>query len=147
MYGKIIEAHVKKEKMPDIECPESFNDKERAFIILNKYPDHNLRGCIGYPEPHLELIKALKYAAKSSSTKDPQFLRVKADELDKIVVEVILLTPPVLIEVKNPKEYLDVIKIGRDGLFVEQGFYRISVQGNITLNLIKIFSITFIKYN
>ncbi|MEM4214077.1 MAG: TIGR00296 family protein, partial [Candidatus Methanomethylicaceae archaeon] len=35
-----------------------------------------------------------------------------------------VLTPPVLLEVNDPKEYPKRIKVGRDGLVVEMGYYK-----------------------
>jgi uncharacterized protein (TIGR00296 family) len=35
-----------------------------------------------------------------------------------------VLTPPELIEVKNPKEYRTKVKVGEDGLIVERGMYK-----------------------
>ena len=82
-------------------------------------PEKELRGCIGYPLPHLPLIDAVIESSISSATKDSRFSRVKAVELDNIIVEVSALTPPEEIKVNNPEEYLEKIKIGRDGLIVE----------------------------
>ena len=45
-------------------------------------------------------------------------------ELDDIIIEVTILTRPELIKVNNPQDYLSEIEIGRDGLIVEQGFYK-----------------------
>ncbi|MEO2118066.1 MAG: TIGR00296 family protein [Methanocaldococcus sp.] len=104
--------------------PEIFNEKRGCFCTLHTYPDKELRGCIGIPEPIMPLIEALKEAAISAATKDPRFPPVTLEEMDSIVVEVSILTPPELIKVRNPKEYLEKIKIGRDGLIIEYGFYR-----------------------
>ena len=49
---------------------------------------------------------------------------LKKDELDYIIVEVTILTPPVEIKIEKPEDYLSNIEIGRDGLIVEQGFYK-----------------------
>ena len=35
-----------------------------------------------------------------------------------------ILSPPEKIVVKNPEDYIKEIEIGRDGLIVEQGFYK-----------------------
>lgn len=118
-----IDKAVKGVKMPDIKIPEIFTKKSGAFVTLNTYPDHELRGCIGYPEPHFSLRDSLVNSAEGA-TRDPRFPRLVQNELDKIIVEVSLLTPPELIMVKNPKEYLDKVKIGRDGLIIEHSFFR-----------------------
>ncbi|XRO76365.1 TIGR00296 family protein [Methanocaldococcus sp. 10A] len=104
--------------------PPIFNEKRGCFCTLHTYPDKELRGCIGIPEPIMPLIEALKEAAISAATKDPRFVPVTLEEMDNIVIEVSILTPPELIKVRNPKEYLEKIKIGRDGLIIEYGLYR-----------------------
>jgi len=83
-----------------------------------------LRGCIGYPEPILPLAEATISSAINSATKDPRFLPISTKELENILMEVSVLTPPELIVVKNPKEYIEKIEIGRDGIVVERGAFK-----------------------
>jgi len=119
----VVENHVAGKEMPEFEFGEVFGKKMGAFVTLNAYPDKMLRGCIGIPEPIMALKDAIKEAAVSA-THDPRFPPLGKDELDKIVVEVTSLTPPELIEVESPEEYLNHIKVGRDGLIAEKGFWR-----------------------
>jgi uncharacterized protein (TIGR00296 family) len=121
---EVIENHLNKKTMPDFKVPKHFLVKSGIFVTLNKYPNKNLRGCIGFPEPQFSLIDALVDAAKSASTRDPRFPPVSTNELNKIVIEVSILTPPELIEAKKPKDYVEQIKIGRDGLIIERGLNR-----------------------
>ena len=116
---EVIEKHVKGEKIPDL---ENFEEKAGVFVTINKYPSHMLRGCIGIPEPVYPLNKAIKEAA-ISACHDPRFPDLREDELDEIVVEVTVLTPPQLIKCK-PVDYPKHIEIGRDGLIIEKGFYK-----------------------
>jgi uncharacterized protein (TIGR00296 family) len=44
------------------------------------------------------------------------------EELDKVVFEVSVLTPPEPVSVNNPKDYLNKIKVGEDGLIIEHGY-------------------------
>ncbi|WP_423792524.1 TIGR00296 family protein [Methanocaldococcus indicus] len=120
----VIESYLKGEDLVIEDYPEVFNEKRGCFCSLHTYPDRELRGCIGFPEPILPLIEALKEAAISAATRDPRFPPVTLDEMDGIVVEVSILTKPELIEVNHPKEYLEKIVIGRDGLIIEYGPYR-----------------------
>lgn len=107
------------------ECSLSENFKKPCgvFVTLHTYPDHELRGCIGYPEPHFPLIDAIIGAAEGA-THDPRFMPLREDELAQIVVEVTLLTNPEPIVVDHPREYPDHIVIGEDGLIVERGPFR-----------------------
>jgi len=121
---KVIEAHVQGKKIGKLELPKSFDELGGVFVTINTYPDKELRGCIGYPEPIFALKEAIVDSAKSASTRDPRFRAVTPKELDKLVVEVSLLSKPEIIKVAKPKDYLKAVKIGRDGLIVELGLNR-----------------------
>ncbi|MCD6127922.1 MAG: TIGR00296 family protein [Methanomicrobia archaeon] len=99
---------------------EKYRKKMGVFVTLNK--DGELRGCIGYPRPVLPLIDALLDVSISAAVRDPRFPPVTLKEMEKITVEITILTPPELIKCK-PKDYPKNIKIGRDGLIVEKGFF------------------------
>lgn len=103
--------------------PAKFNEKCGVFVTLNTWPQEVLRGCIGYPQPIFPLGKALIKAAEGA-TEDPRFLPLRKEELDGIVVEVSIMTPPELISVKKTKEYPKEVTVGVDGLMVAQGPYR-----------------------
>lgn len=120
----IIEAAVSGSEFNASEIPEIFNRKSGVFVTINTFPKHNLRGCIGYPEPIFPLIEALQKASRSAAMEDPRFPSVREEELDKVVIEASLLTPPEIINVKKPKHYVKEVEIGRDGLIVEKGFRR-----------------------
>jgi len=119
---------------PPKEFPKSFREKSGVFVTLKTVREDKiektLRGCIGYPLPYLPLIEAIIDSAINSATKDSRFYPpfgpgpVTSEELSSIVFEVSILTPPELLEVENPEEYLEKIKIGRDGLIVERGNFR-----------------------
>jgi len=47
---------------------------------------------------------------------------MKLEELNRCVFEVSALTPPELIQVNNPKEYRQQIKVGQDGLIIEKNY-------------------------
>jgi uncharacterized protein (TIGR00296 family) len=107
-------------KIEDARFDSKFDFSSGVFVTLNK--QDSLRGCIGYPLPVKKLSEGLVDAAISAATRDTRFSPVTADELDKIIFEVTVLTPPVEIKVEQPSEYLTEIKVGRDGLIVENTF-------------------------
>lgn len=111
--------------IPD-QIKEKFTDKYGAFVTLNGYNVNGnpLRGCIGYIEPTYSLYDVIHRVSISSAIEDPRFPSVSLDEMDKIIIELSILTPPKLLEVNDPKEYLDKIVIGRDGLIAEKGMRR-----------------------
>jgi len=102
----------------DIEEKFSFNSG--VFVTLNN--PGGLRGCIGFPMPEKKLSHAIIEGAIAAATEDPRFPSVKINELNDIVFEVTVLTPPVEIDVSDPMEYLKKIKVGRDGLIIRHSF-------------------------
>jgi uncharacterized protein (TIGR00296 family) len=119
----VIEEYVKNKKIPVCKFSGVFKDKQGAFITIHTYPNYDLRGCIGIPLPVMSLCEAIAEGA-ASATRDPRFPPLAVKELDDIVVEVTVLSPPELIKVSKPEDYLKDIVVGRDGLIVEQGFYK-----------------------
>jgi uncharacterized protein (TIGR00296 family) len=125
---KAVEEYVKTRNC--INVPEGVPEKLRqpcgVFVTINsvKNGEKNLRGCIGYPYPTTPLVQAIIESAISAATNDPRFTPLLPRELDHIVFEVSVLTPPEIIKVKNPKEYSSKITIGEDGLIVERGIYK-----------------------
>jgi uncharacterized protein (TIGR00296 family) len=106
-----------------VSYPPKFEEHAGVFVTINKYPSLDLRGCIGFPEPHFLLKEAIPKAAQGA-TRDPRFPPLRTEELEHIVVEVSVLTPPRLLEVDNPKDYLKNITIGRDGLIAARGPFK-----------------------
>ena len=101
--------------------PKEFDEKRGVFVTLEKYPSGELRGCIGLPYPEKPLIDAVRDAA-CSAARDPRFPPLREEELDKITVEVSVLTEPEKIEFKNPEELLQKIEPGKDGLILKKGW-------------------------
>ena len=97
-----------------------FSFNSGVFVTLNN--SDGLRGCIGFPMPDKKLSHGIIDAAISAATEDPRFPSVKTNELNGIVFEVTVLTPPVKIDVSDPMEYLEKIKVGRDGLIIRHSF-------------------------
>ena len=94
-----------------------------VFVTLNKVEgsSHSLRGCIGFPYPVKPLADAVAEVAISAALRDPRFSPVSKAEMDSIVIEVSVLTPPELLSVEKPDQYPSLIEIGRDGLIVARG--------------------------
>lgn len=111
---------------PPEETPKKLFEKCGVFVTINKFRNNEkeLRGCIGYPYPTSPLVEAIIDSAVNASTQDPRFEPMRLNELEKVVFEVSVLTPPEIVEVKDPREYIKKIKVGQDGLILEKGFYR-----------------------
>jgi hypothetical protein len=102
------------------EREKKFSFNSGVFVTLNDAD--GLRGCIGFPMPDKKLSNGIIDAAIAAATEDPRFSSVKTNELNDIVFEVTVLTPPIEIDVSDPVEYLKKIKVGRDGLIIRHSF-------------------------
>ena len=101
--------------------PKELDDKRGIFVtIYNVNKVKELRGCVGLPYPEMPLIQGIIEAAVSAC-RDTRFSPLKKEELKNLKLEISVLTEPELIEMKEPKEYLKKIKIGRDGLIIKKG--------------------------
>jgi len=106
------------------DSPPTLTEESGVFVTLQKItPDggRNLRGCIGFPMPNYPLVQATILAAKSAAVGDTRFPPVTVQEMNDIAIEVSILTQPIELEVNDPKNYLQKIKIGRDGLIARRG--------------------------
>ena len=105
--------------LPEIEFPKSFDRKSGVFVTINTYPQGNLRGCIGYPEPTFPLREALVYSAQSACH-DPRFMPLSEREAANCTVEVTVLSQPEVMGCKKEDLPKNIV-IGRDGLIIEYG--------------------------
>ncbi len=114
-----------KQRVPK-DTPQHLHAKSGVFVTLNSVSGGrvNLRGCIGRPYPTLPLVEATIDSAVDSAINDPRFPTVTPRELDSIIVDLSVLTPPRKIEYSKPEELLDLVKVGRDGLIAIRGAYR-----------------------
>jgi len=123
-----VEEYLKTRKRirPPEGLPQKLMQPCGVFVTINSVQSggKELRGCIGLPYPTTPLAEAVIESAISSATQDPRFYPLTPEELESVVFEVSVLTPPQLVEVKNPREYPSKIKVGVDGLIIEKGFYR-----------------------
>ncbi len=119
---KIVTEYLEKnEKIElDQEFKSKFSFESGVFVTINNL--QGLRGCIGFPLPQKKLFNALADASLAAATEDPRFSPVKKEELNEIVFEVTVLSPPVKIQVSNPLDYPTKIKVGTDGLIIKYDF-------------------------
>ena len=95
---------------------ENLTAPSGAFVTLHY--NGQLRGCIGYiesPEPLWEVVRS---SAVKAAFHDPRFHPLSRNEFHGTVIEISVLTAPVLVS------DLESIEVGRDGLIVELGFAR-----------------------
>ena len=107
------ESYLKTYKRPDVSYTNDRLTKNcGAFVTLNK--NHRLRGCIGYILPLKPLYQTIIENTVNALVNDPRFKPVTFDELNDIVIEISVLTPPV--EIKSYKK----IELGKHGIILKK---------------------------
>lgn len=96
---------------------DDFKEKKGIFVTI--YVDGELRGCIGFVEPIFSLSEGVIKAARLAAFGDRRFIPLSKN--DDFKIEISILTKPELIKVKKYEDYFDKIKIGYDGLIIENG--------------------------
>ena len=84
--------------------------KSGAFVTLES--EGELRGCIGHILAQEPLAATVQQAAVSAATGDPRFPPLTLEELEKITVEISVLSP--LRRITDVEE----IEVGKYGLFI-----------------------------
>jgi AmmeMemoRadiSam system protein B/AmmeMemoRadiSam system protein A len=111
-----IKSYLESGKLPDINESGVLGEPGAAFVTLEK--DGNLRGCIGHTVATGPLCQTVSVCAVQAAVSDPRFPPVRAAELDRLDIEISVLTP------LRPIKLLDEIEVGRDGLMIEKGQFR-----------------------
>lgn len=107
-------------KLSETTEKKRFLEKRGCFVTLNTFPGGELRGCIGFPYPVVSLWNAVVEGAAHAAFNDPRFPKLQASELDKVVLEISILTLPE--EISGGKSGLaEEINVGQDGLIVKKG--------------------------
>lgn len=99
---------------------KGFEHKRGVFVTL-KINDE-LRGCIGFPQPSFPLGQSVAEASQQSAFNDPRFPALEKEDLEKVKIEISVLTKPE--EITGEKQNLPKkIEIGKDGLIIEKNGY------------------------
>ncbi len=93
-----------------------------AFVTLTE--NGRLRGCIGSLAPRRPLGDDVAANARAAAFDDPRFPPLSRDELDRIRIEVSVLSPLTPLPVASEAEALARIRPHVDGLVLEWGRHR-----------------------
>lgn len=102
-----------KASKPDYEKYPELKSNSGAFVTLEL--NHKLRGCIGYIIGEGTLFETVCDAAVKAAFSDPRFNPISKEELEKIEIEISVLS-----NFNKIKTY-DDIEIGKHGLLLEEG--------------------------
>jgi uncharacterized protein len=87
-----------------------------AFVSIHH--GETLRGCLGRLECDWPLSRVVAHLGRAVADSDPRFPPVSSHELDRLVIEISVLTP------ERELQSIDEIEVGRHGLIVERGYRR-----------------------
>ena len=80
-----------------------------------------LRGCIGSINPVRSVLEDIWHNAQAAAFQDPRFPPLSENEIEKISIELSVLTEVQALSVATETELLQVIRPGVDGLIIEDG--------------------------
>ncbi len=113
---KTIHQYITSGTIPQFHITDPrLQEKEGAFVTLKEYG--RLRGCIGHIIGDQPLYQTVRDMAIAAATQDPRFRPVTKDELDKLEIEISVLSRPR--RIKN----IDEIQLGKHGVIVSQGLF------------------------
>lgn len=117
-----IKAASRKEPLPVVDekiLDEQLKAKTACFVTLTK--DSNLRGCIGHISAIEPLYKAVIENAEAAAMYDTRFEPVRYDEVDKIEIEISILTEPKELNYNSVEDLLAKLRPGIDGVILNIG--------------------------
>jgi AmmeMemoRadiSam system protein A len=83
-----------------------------------------LRGCIGGLYPSVALIEDVQLHAYAAAREDPRFPPLRLEEVERILIEISVLSAPELLAFASPAELPLRLRPGVDGVIVQSGLRR-----------------------
>jgi len=96
-----------------------FQDHRGTFVTLTI--NKQLRGCIGNLDSNESILSGIKRNAINSAFHDPRFSPLKAHELDRVDIEISILTKPHPLEYRDSKDLLAKLRVNVDGVILRNG--------------------------
>jgi len=111
----------KEKESEDKNVPAVLHKRRGTFVTLTEHG--NLRGCIGHIIPHESIIDGVRINAINAAFRDPRFRPLSPEELDKIKIEVSILTEPKALQYEDAEDLLKKLRPGIDGVIIKKGFH------------------------
>jgi len=112
-------GHISAKIDPDSLRDLDFQESRGTFVTLTI--DGQLRGCIGSLETTASILEGVRRNAVNAAFHDPRFSSLKAKELDKIEIEVSILTDPQPLEYRDGQDLLAKLRPHVDGVILSKG--------------------------
>jgi AmmeMemoRadiSam system protein B/AmmeMemoRadiSam system protein A len=106
-----IAEHLKTDQIPEASVSDPIlNRPAGAFVTLTEKGE--LRGCIGHMTADAPLVRTIQEMAVAAAESDPRFPSLTPEELDKVKLEISILSPV------HSVTDLNAIRVGADGLMI-----------------------------
>jgi hypothetical protein len=96
-----------------------FTESKGCFVTLTERGE--LRGCIGYIFAQGPLYQAVMENARNAALHDPRFPPVLPREIDRLEIEISVLTAPQPLIFASPEDLLQKLKPHQDGVVLRMG--------------------------
>jgi AmmeMemoRadiSam system protein A len=104
---------------PNSMMDSAFKERRGTFVTLTI--NKQLRGCIGNLDSTDSIVDGIERNAVNAAFRDPRFPPLKANELDRIDIEVSILTDPQPLEYRDSKDLLSKLRVNVDGVILRKG--------------------------
>jgi len=108
-----------KEVDPDLLKDKAFQARRGTFVTLTI--GGQLRGCIGSLQASESIIEGVRHNAVNAAFRDPRFPDLDQKELQKIDIEVSILTDPQPLEYRDSKDLVAKLRPNVDGVILRKG--------------------------
>jgi AmmeMemoRadiSam system protein A len=119
---KSLQNSAANQHLPEVSSHDlapKLTEKKACFVTLTK--DGSLRGCIGHLSALEPLYQAVIDNARNAGLRDPRFPAVHPDEVDKIKIEISVLTEPQPLQFNSPEDLLAKLNPRKDGVLLQIG--------------------------
>lgn len=117
-----IELAVQEKSLPKLNL-DSFTpllkQKGASFVTLTIQKE--LRGCIGTLEAYQPLVEDVREHAIAAALEDPRFLPVEKNELNRIRIEVSILSVPQALSYDSSEDLIKKLRPHVDGVTIKYG--------------------------
>lgn len=93
-----------------------------SFVTLKI--DGQLKGCIGSLQARRSLVLDVSENAHAAAFEDSRFSPVTINDLDKLTIQISILSSPEKIEFSSEQDLLKQIRPGEDGLILQDNLHR-----------------------
>jgi len=94
-------------------------EKGAAFVTINTKPNEQLRGCIGSLHACRPLYEDIIHNAQSAALCDPRFSPLSTEELDRIKLEVSILSEPQILHYSDIEDLKSKVVPFQDGIVLK----------------------------